>query len=115
MKAAPMQITVDSSDSLQDALRVVGSLYGVELAVATNDDKPSEPVAQNGTGSRRRSGGRTTSESPRRRSRRASAGAEKTDLAAVRAWAREHGHQVSDRGRVPNAVLEAYKENAQAG
>lgn len=30
------------------------------------------------------------------------------DLAAVRVWARENGHQVSDRGRVPAAVLEAY-------
>ncbi len=31
------------------------------------------------------------------------------DLAAVRAWAREHGHEVSDRGRVPAKVLEAYR------
>jgi hypothetical protein len=31
-----------------------------------------------------------------------------TDLNAVRAWARENGHTVSDRGRVPASVLEAY-------
>jgi len=30
------------------------------------------------------------------------------DLAAVRAWAKENGHQVSDRGRLPKAVLDAY-------
>ena len=30
------------------------------------------------------------------------------DLAAVRAWARERGHEISDRGRVPVDVLEAY-------
>ena len=30
------------------------------------------------------------------------------DLATVRAWARENGHQVSDRGRLPKAVLDAY-------
>jgi hypothetical protein len=30
------------------------------------------------------------------------------DLSAVRAWARANGHAVSDRGRVPAAVLEAY-------
>lgn len=30
------------------------------------------------------------------------------DLNAVRQWARTNGHQVSDRGRVPAAVLEAY-------
>lgn len=31
------------------------------------------------------------------------------DLAAVRAWAREHGHQVSDRGRVPTAIVDEYR------
>lgn len=34
------------------------------------------------------------------------------DRAAVRAWARENGHQVSDRGRIPTAVLEAYDAQA---
>lgn len=32
----------------------------------------------------------------------------KRDLAAIRAWAATNGHQVSERGRIPNAVLEAY-------
>lgn len=31
------------------------------------------------------------------------------DLGAVRTWARENGHEVSDRGRVPAAVLDAYR------
>lgn len=31
------------------------------------------------------------------------------DLAAVRTWARANGHEVSDRGRVPNAIIEAYR------
>ncbi|MBQ9918656.1 MAG: Lsr2 family protein, partial [Microbacterium sp.] len=30
------------------------------------------------------------------------------DLAAVREWARANGHTVSDRGRIPASVLEAY-------
>lgn len=30
------------------------------------------------------------------------------DLAAVRAWASANGHTVSDRGRVPQVVLDAY-------
>lgn len=30
------------------------------------------------------------------------------DLGAVRTWARENGYEVSDRGRVPAAVLDAY-------
>ncbi|KTS65019.1 hypothetical protein NS206_05785 [Microbacterium testaceum] len=34
------------------------------------------------------------------------------DLAAVRQWARENGHTVSDRGRVPATIVEAYKAAA---
>jgi Lsr2 len=30
------------------------------------------------------------------------------DTAAVRAWARAHGHEISDRGRIPAKILEAY-------
>jgi hypothetical protein len=41
-----------------------------------------------------------------RRGRRASAPVR--DLSEVREWARANGHAVSDRGRVPAAVLEAY-------
>jgi hypothetical protein len=35
-------------------------------------------------------------------------GSGRTDLAAVRAWANDNGHSVSDRGRVPASVLDAY-------
>jgi hypothetical protein len=28
---------------------------------------------------------------------------------AIREWARQNGHQVSDRGRIPKSVLEAYQ------
>ena len=31
------------------------------------------------------------------------------DSAAIRAWARAHGHRVSDRGRIPTEVLQAYE------
>ena len=34
--------------------------------------------------------------------------ASKTNLDDVRAWARENGHTVSDRGRIPAAVQSAY-------
>ncbi len=37
-----------------------------------------------------------------------SASARRGDLAAVRAWAKENGFEVSDRGRVPASVLEAF-------
>lgn len=35
--------------------------------------------------------------------------AERTDLSEVRAWARENGFQVSDRGRVSSEVRAAYE------
>ncbi len=31
------------------------------------------------------------------------------DTQAIRWWAREHGYQVSDRGRIPNNVVAAYQ------
>lgn len=32
----------------------------------------------------------------------------RTELGAVREWARANGHQVSDRGRIPARVMDAY-------
>lgn len=43
-----------------------------------------------------------------RRSSGSSRGASRGDLAAVRAWAKDNGHDVSERGRVPASVIEAY-------
>ena len=34
--------------------------------------------------------------------------ADKDTLDAIRAWAKENGHEVSDRGRIPRAVVDAY-------
>jgi hypothetical protein len=39
--------------------------------------------------------------SPRRRPRR--------DLSAIREWARANGHEVTDRGRIPAVVMQAYE------
>jgi hypothetical protein len=33
-----------------------------------------------------------------------------TDLVAVREWARQNGHTVADRGRIPAALLAAYAD-----
>lgn len=37
-----------------------------------------------------------------------SAPIDKTQLAAMRSWAKSHGYQVSDRGRVSREIQEAY-------
>lgn len=44
----------------------------------------------------------------RRGASRSARKASGVDLGAVREWARAHGHTVSERGRIPAAVLEAY-------
>lgn len=48
--------------------------------------------------------------SSRRGARRGSGSASgKSDAAAIRAWAKENGHSVPDRGRIPAEVREAYE------
>lgn len=43
-----------------------------------------------------------------RRGRGAASTTSKRDLAPIRSWARENGHNVSERGRIPASVLAAY-------
>ena len=33
---------------------------------------------------------------------------DRENTTAIRQWAREHGHKISDRGRIPRSVLEAF-------
>ena len=104
-----MKVTLRSSDSSEEALRVVGALYGVHLTVTEPaDESPPQSKAP-------------TTKPPPTRNRRAVAAAEGTasqrgkgraaktfSTAEVRAWARANGHQVSDRGRIPAGVVAAY-------
>ena len=43
--------------------------------------------------------------------RRSSSSAPKEDLGAAREWLREHGHKVSERGRISADLLEEYRAN----
>ena len=45
----------------------------------------------------------------RQRSSGGAGGGAGAESAAVRAWARENGHTVSERGRIPSSVVEAYR------
>ncbi len=82
-----------------------GVSYEIDLsdqnAVKLRDDLASWIGHARRAGGRRATGRRASASSTSTPSRR-------SDLAAVRAWARQHGHQVSDRGRVSAAVQEAY-------
>ena len=125
-----MKLTIDSAEPLQDALRVVGALYGVRLVVAIDDaEAPPASLAANGaaateaaeqahpanppeTQSRTRTArGRSTKKSTVARRRRTFKQATAaTSTADIRAWARHNGLTVSDRGRISAAVRSAYRD-----
>ncbi|MGO2746757.1 histone-like nucleoid-structuring protein Lsr2 [Microbacterium sp.] len=54
-------------------------------------------------GARRAGVTQSRSGAPRKRS------AASPETAAIREWARENGHKVSERGRIPASVVEAYR------
>ncbi|GAB3263648.1 histone-like nucleoid-structuring protein Lsr2 [Nocardioides dilutus] len=84
-----------------------GTEYTIDLSGKNRKalEKALRPYIEAGTKvSGRHSGTARSARSKRSGSARNSA----VDLTAVRAWARENGHQVSDRGRLPKAVLDAY-------
>jgi hypothetical protein len=56
-----------------------------------------------------RSARATTARSSGRRRPAATSARRRRDLQAIREWARRNGHEVSDRGRVSDAVIEAYE------
>jgi hypothetical protein len=121
-KARIMRITIDSSESLDDALRVIGAMYGVTLTVATPGTADAAPTTQSTatSGSPRPAKTRTRSSkskggagSSKRTGRAAKVVEPSVDAAELRSWARAHGYTVSDRGRVPGAVAAAYREAHQ--
>jgi hypothetical protein len=56
--------------------------------------------------SARRGGGRGRSKMTQRPT------ADRERTTAIREWARQHGHKVADRGRIPADVIEAYEKAA---
>ncbi|GAA1943159.1 histone-like nucleoid-structuring protein Lsr2 [Microbacterium aquimaris] len=84
---------------------VLFSLDGTAYEIDLTDENASafrEVLAPYVEAARRVSGARSSSSStPRRRNPR-------QDYAAVREWAKANGYTVSDRGRVPATILEAY-------
>jgi hypothetical protein len=81
-----------------------GASYEIDLT-ADNAEKlrdALQPYIDNG----RRSARSTT---PQTRSTSTSSSNSREELAAAREWLKNNGHQVSDRGRVPNKLLELYR------
>jgi hypothetical protein len=117
-----LKLTIDADDALEGTLRVVGAVYGVTLEVSPSggDKTRIGQINCNRTstsGRPTRASGARALRRPGKRARsglaRATKGASgQLSTAAVRSGARENGHAVADRGRVPAGVVSAYR-NAQ--
>ena len=81
-----------------------GKTYEIDLTTANADKLRGllEPYVKGG----RRTGGRSSG--GRGKARAASGGSQ--DTAQIRAWAKENGYEVNDRGRVPASIREAYEK-----
>ncbi|MCP9945151.1 Lsr2 family protein [Streptomyces somaliensis] len=86
-----------------------GKTYEIDLTAANADKLRSllEPYTRSG----RRAGGRTGGGRGKGRAAAAAVGGGSPDTAKIRAWAKENGYNVNDRGRVPAEIKQAY-ENA---
>jgi hypothetical protein len=77
-----------------------GTTYEIDLS-KKNVDKMVKAL-QPYTSAARKTSGRRSGPG------RTSSGADRDQLAKIRQWARANGHPISDRGRIPAAVQEAY-------
>ena len=82
--AYEIDLTDDNAAALRDALAPYVGGGALDLVVAQ-----LERLGRRVAGRRRRTG--------------------QQDYSAIRAWAKDNGYQVSERGRVPASVLEAYE------
>jgi hypothetical protein len=111
-----MKVTVDSSEPLTDALRVIGALYHVTLVVSEDEVGQGEPMpgtAAKSSSSTRKTTRATGAGKARTAKPKAKAGVKSPappSSTEVRSWARGNGFTVRDRGRVAAAVVAAYRE-----
>lgn len=86
-----------------------GVVYEIDLK-AENASKLRDSLADF-VASARRTGGRAKRGVVGTSSRRVVAEARtKEQTKAIREWARSHGHELSDRGRIPTSVIEEFEK-----
>ncbi|HEX2905089.1 MAG TPA: Lsr2 family protein [Jatrophihabitans sp.] len=83
-----------------------GSGYEIDLS-AENANTLREALAPYIGHARRAARGGARTGSPNRPAR-GNARIDREQTQAVREWARNNGHKVSERGRIPSSILEAY-------
>lgn len=105
------KITVVLEDDLDGgpaSETVLFSLDGVAYEIDLNDGNAAglrDAMAQY-VGAGRRTGGRSASGRQRGRGR-----GRNSRTAEIRAWARDNGHKVNERGRVPADIVAAYEKS----
>lgn len=86
-----------------------GRSYEIDLSEA-NTAQLRDALAPFVASARRTGGSGRASAAPRRSRAPRSGGSDREQTAAIREWARANGHEISERGRIPNSVLQAYEE-----
>ncbi|MGH4016504.1 MAG: histone-like nucleoid-structuring protein Lsr2 [Pseudonocardiaceae bacterium] len=84
-----------------------GVSYEIDLSEG-NAGKLRDSLADFVSNARKAGGRRKASTSARRSSSGGRASVDREQNAAIREWARKNGYNVSDRGRIPAEVLDAY-------
>ena len=108
--SATRKFSWEGSDYVVD----VCAMHATELDEVLSQLKTFAAAGQRSSGRRGRRPSATTSSSRAPRGRRAGASVststspKRDDLSAVRAWARESGRSVSERGRIPASLLAEY-------
>ncbi len=96
-----MKLTIDSTEPLADALRVINSIYDVTLTTAASTSADSAPRSPKPAAVKK-------STAANRRGKRADV-SDRVNPKLVRQWAWENGHELSARGSLPAAVRDAYR------
>ena len=84
-----------------------GVSYEIDLS-AKNAKKLRDALAPYVEAARRVGGRAARGRGTRQSGRAASSGGRKPETAEIRAWAKQQGYDVSDRGRIPADVIDAY-------
>jgi hypothetical protein len=103
-------ILVDDIDGSEADETVTFALDGVSYEIDLTSAHASELRDAFATWighARKQQGGRTAGRATGGGARRGRT--DKEQLAKIREWARENGYQVSDRGRIPGNVLDAFQ------
>ena len=102
-------LLVDDIDGGEADETVTFALDGKSYEIDLNTDNASKlrDALEDFVKAGRRTGRAT---SGRGKSGRASAGSASGDTPKIRAWAKENGYEVNERGRIPTNIQEAYKK-----